>query len=58
VCRLPDPTYFFIRLLEYLRIASDLKLPSDAQLIAQAWGSSSEPDPLPRETALSGRSVG
>jgi stearoyl-CoA desaturase (delta-9 desaturase) len=32
VCRLPDPTYGFILMLENLRIASDLKIPSDAQL--------------------------
>jgi stearoyl-CoA desaturase (delta-9 desaturase) len=36
VCRLPDPTYGFILMLEKLRIASDLKVPSDAQLRSRA----------------------
>jgi stearoyl-CoA desaturase (delta-9 desaturase) len=36
VCRLPDPTYGFILMLEKLGIASDLKVPSDAQLRSRA----------------------
>lgn len=43
VCRLPDPTYGFILLLEKLRIASDLKVPNDAQLRSRASRSLAAP---------------
>ncbi|MBD0334788.1 MAG: acyl-CoA desaturase [Cyanobacteria bacterium Co-bin13] len=36
VVRLPDPTYWFILLLEKLHLASDLKLPSEVELLQAA----------------------
>lgn len=38
VVRLPDPTYRFIRLLERLGWASDLRIPSQRALLARATG--------------------
>lgn len=36
VCRLPDPTYRFIRLLEWCGLASNLRRPSERALLARA----------------------
>ena len=36
VVRLPDPTYWFIKLLEKFNLASNIKLPSEEYLLAKA----------------------
>ena len=36
IVHLPDPTYWFIKLLEKLNLASNIKLPSDEYLLARA----------------------
>jgi stearoyl-CoA desaturase (delta-9 desaturase) len=40
---LPDPTFWFIRVLERLRIASRLRLPSENDLLVAASDSQAQP---------------
>lgn len=52
VIYLPDPTFSFIKMLEFLKLSSKLRVPSESSLLAQAKNPSPETIMKPQEKAL------
>ncbi|MGB3200148.1 MAG: acyl-CoA desaturase [Nodosilinea sp.] len=47
VAYLPDPTFWFLKLLEFLGLASNLRVPSESELLARSKSASLQPSPVP-----------